>query len=632
MFSRFRFAASIFLLMAVLSHCQTSGNLLMVEEEDSSLSPFVSPGSSALSVPPSSGGEVLSLQSSSGGRVRFSQGGEGWYAATPQGRLPVHSQAQEGVGSYLSWLSGQEDSVVRSRVHMIPSSASPTGVASVYLGKLGLMGGMPKHKSKVEWIPGPHMQLSSEDVCREVYNIPVGYRYKGYRIKPGSVVQRASCTIRYVEANSEEEIQRLIDTQGARAVEGTLSAEIPNVATLGSIEGGIRRARLSNQRLAQSAHFKHAALILYGKTKRNKLLRPASKIEMTLEVAVLEATPPSVPQASPSSLPLSTPPASDATSHLSSQIHRIESQYASHVAAQESIQRQLSEELSQASSARASLEAQLEALRAANASLSTEKESLSTQLASMKLSSPSSEDTVSVSSLGDSSAPPAPLVSSEAVPVAVEIVEESAPVPVVDAQSTALSSAAQLIHFRKQENPLLPLSAEESIQLLNMYIAEGVVNARKLSGREAIVVMGNTGAGKSTFLNYLMGCEMTTQDPEELGLVGLDDEVVVVLPRSAGGSLDEIMPIGHEKKSKTFLPHIEEDPRQEAPYAYCDCPGFLDNRWPEVNHRECGKYPQSASRSLERAPVNLDQLRYAEGRSRPWSFGHAEDLHAAIWE
>ena len=113
----------------------------------------------------------------------------------------------------------------------------------------------------VAWIPGPHMQLSSEDVCREVYNIPVGYRYKGYRIKPGSIVQRASCTIRYVEANSEEEIQRLIDTQGARSLEGTLSAEIPHVATLGSIEGGIRRARLSNQRLSQSAHFKHAALI-----------------------------------------------------------------------------------------------------------------------------------------------------------------------------------------------------------------------------------------------------------------------------------------------------------------------------------------------------------------------------------
>ena len=289
--------------------------------------------------------------------------------------------------------------------------------------------GMPQRS--VEWIPGPHMQLSSEDVCREVYNIPVGYRYKGYRIKPGSIVQRASCTIRYVEANSEEEIQRLIDTQGARSLEGTLSAEIPHVATLGSIEGGIRRARLSNQRLSQSAHFKHAALILYGKTKRNKLLRPVSKIEITLEVALSEAPQPAaVPL--PSDTP-SAPVAEDATSHLTTQLKRVEAQYASQAAAQQEIQRQLSEELSEASSARAKLAAQLAALQAANTSLSSEKEGLTAQLASMQLADPSmaSGDTATVSSMGDASAPPVPLVSTDQVPVAVEIVEVS--VPTVDA-------------------------------------------------------------------------------------------------------------------------------------------------------------------------------------------------------
>lgn len=529
------------------------------------------PSASATLSSPGFAGAVVALYSSSGDRLSFRRAGGSWYAETSQGALPVVGQDQTGVGSYLSWLGGQERSVVRSRVHVIPRQANPSGSPCVYLGKLGLLGGAPKRE--VEWILGPHMNLSSEDECREVYNIPVGYRYKDYRIKPGSVVQRASCTIRYVEANSEEEIQRLLGSQGGISAEGHLSASVPNAVTLGNIEGGIRHARLSNQRSSQSAYFKHAALVLYGKTKRNKLLRPKSRIHMTLEVGLVEIGQSSATQESPAH--------SGAQEQLQSQIKRLQSQYDAHLSMQTEIQRQLSAGLSEASSARVRLEAQIEEFKKANASLASEKETLTSQLASLKQASDAStSDTASLSSLslGDESSPVV-LVSTEDVPVAVEIVDASSP-SVLDPLSTAQCSA---LHARKQENPLHPLSAPESIDLLNMYIAEGLTNARRLSGKEAIVVLGNTGAGKSTFLNYLMGCEMMLKDPEELGLVGLDDEVVVVRPRSEGGPLDEIMGIGHGKQSKTFLPHIEGDLQQPSPYAYCDCPGFLDNRWPEVN-------------------------------------------------
>jgi hypothetical protein len=234
-------------------------------------------------------GEIVTMPTSSGIKMRFMEEGDGWYASTPEVKLPVHTGSSTSIGSYLGWLLEKQDwSVIRSRIHVLSGSESPTGSKCVYFGKLGLMGGVPEHNRKVEWIPGPHMQLSSEDECREVYNIPVGYRYRGYRIKSGSVVQRASCMVRYVEANSEEAIKRLLDSQVEHSAEGSLSADIPNVATVGNIEGGIRRARLPNQRIVQSAQFRHAALILYGKTKRDKLLRPKSKIELTLEVALLE--------------------------------------------------------------------------------------------------------------------------------------------------------------------------------------------------------------------------------------------------------------------------------------------------------------------------------------------------------
>ena len=46
---------------------------------------------------------------------------------------------------------------------------------------------------------------------------------------------------------------------------------------------------------------------------------------------------------------------------------------------------------------------------------------------------------------------------------------------------------------------------------------------------------------------------------------------------------NEIMPKGHDKTSKTFIPQIATDPNNKSCLAYCDCPGFLDNRGAEIN-------------------------------------------------
>jgi hypothetical protein len=139
-------------------------------------------------------------------------------------------------------------------------------------------------------------------------------------------------------------------------------------------------------------------------------------------------------------------------------------------------------------------------------------------------------------------------------------------------------AAMQALLSKKLANPNHALSDQESVALLTHCIAKGARNAEKIKGKDALVVMGNTGAGKSTFLNYLLGCKLELADPAAYGLASLKDIVVV----SRDSLVKEAMPIGHQKISKTFIPQIEID-RSDARVAYCDCPGFLDNRGAELN-------------------------------------------------
>nr|NGX39765.1 E3 ubiquitin-protein ligase SlrP [Chlamydiota bacterium] len=133
---------------------------------------------------------------------------------------------------------------------------------------------------------------------------------------------------------------------------------------------------------------------------------------------------------------------------------------------------------------------------------------------------------------------------------------------------------------KKLSNPHQELSLDESIELLTTCVRYGSERAKKIEGKEAVIVIGNTGAGKSTIVNYFAGCTMELKSPKELGLKGIK-KFVVVRSREEGGALDEIMPIGHTKESKTFMPQIETEP--DMRFTFCDCPGFLDNRGAEIN-------------------------------------------------
>ena len=146
--------------------------------------------------------------------------------------------------------------------------------------------------------------------------------------------------------------------------------------------------------------------------------------------------------------------------------------------------------------------------------------------------------------------------------------------------TTPIEKARSLLK-KMLADPMCLLSESESIALLTLCVSDGAENAKKIADKDAVIVIGNTGAGKSTFVNYLLGCDMIEKNPKELGITGLQ-KVVVVRSKLEGGQCDEVMPIGHDKMSKTFMPHIAADLGNPA-QAYCDCPGFLDNRGAEIN-------------------------------------------------
>jgi energy-coupling factor transporter ATP-binding protein EcfA2 len=132
---------------------------------------------------------------------------------------------------------------------------------------------------------------------------------------------------------------------------------------------------------------------------------------------------------------------------------------------------------------------------------------------------------------------------------------------------------------QKLKSPMIEFeNVESSITLLQTCIAYGEARAEEMKGKDSVIIIGNTGAGKSTTINYLAGCTMRCIDPLDMDLPGLES-LIVVTPVSEGGARDEVMQIGHSKTSMTFLPQVES----VNGITYCDCPGFLDNRGAEIN-------------------------------------------------
>ena len=127
--------------------------------------------------------------------------------------------------------------------------------------------------------------------------------------------------------------------------------------------------------------------------------------------------------------------------------------------------------------------------------------------------------------------------------------------------------------------PNLDLSTTESISLIEHCAQLGEQNAGQANNKEAVAILGETGTGKSTSINHWMGCHMELRTPEELGIQGGLEDVIVVRPDS---ERPEATSIGHGTVSHTFMPQVVQDPNYDT-RVYLDCPGFSDNRGAEIN-------------------------------------------------
>jgi hypothetical protein len=153
----------------------------------------------------------------------------------------------------------------------------------------------------------------------------------------------------------------------------------------------------------------------------------------------------------------------------------------------------------------------------------------------------------------------------------------------LDEQASATSeesiASPQEILNNKLHNPDTVLTPDESITLLNHGVELGEQHVTRAAEKIVSIFVGNTGAGKSTTLNALLGCQMQAVRPIAVGLPGARS-IIVVDPESPH---QEIMPIGHHgRQSHTFMPQIVPEP-EHTHGAYCDCPGFYDTRGAEIN-------------------------------------------------
>uniref|UniRef100_A0A0G4FI44 G domain-containing protein n=1 Tax=Chromera velia CCMP2878 TaxID=1169474 RepID=A0A0G4FI44_9ALVE len=127
------------------------------------------------------------------------------------------------------------------------------------------------------------------------------------------------------------------------------------------------------------------------------------------------------------------------------------------------------------------------------------------------------------------------------------------------------------------------------LQRWGICVHADVQKAKEAEGVDLVVLLGCSGAGKSSAVNSLAGCKMQLEAKGED-----EDEVVVVAEDSMRV---EVAPIGHSGKSETFFPEISRWEEAGDSFFFCDCPGFGDNRGAEVNTANAVNVCQTLRRS-----------------------------------
>jgi predicted GTPase len=111
-------------------------------------------------------------------------------------------------------------------------------------------------------------------------------------------------------------------------------------------------------------------------------------------------------------------------------------------------------------------------------------------------------------------------------------------------------------------------SLEESIQEVELLIKKGSAKIGEEKVEQAVIVVGQTGHGKSSLVNYLAGAKLTAKHQ------GYPPELYIDAQQPVG----EIN-IVHGTISGTSIPNKFFDAKTGI--TYFDCPGFDDTRGPE---------------------------------------------------
>lgn len=124
------------------------------------------------------------------------------------------------------------------------------------------------------------------------------------------------------------------------------------------------------------------------------------------------------------------------------------------------------------------------------------------------------------------------------------------------------------------------------------------------TGKDIVLVIGNTGAGKSTTINYLLGCPMVAKKQGARGVIAVQD------------SAQERAIIGHAiANSETLYPSLFKIRGDD--YYLCDCPGFVDTRGPEyeITAAISTKVTINAARYVKSIVIVLPQTAITEEKA-----------------